>query len=51
VSTRGVNGAPGLIDEVRDLKRFRKVTIGVVVFVVTTVFVQIAIAIRAVFSG
>ena len=39
---RGVNGKPGLVDDVRDLKKVYRTLVAVLVFVLTTLFVQFA---------
>lgn len=48
---KGQNGNPGLLDEVRDLKRFRRGIVGAFCFVLTVLFVQGIAWIRGKFGG
>jgi len=48
---KGQDGAPGLIDEVRDLKKFRNRIIGAFVFVFSAIFIQVGAWVRSRFGG
>jgi hypothetical protein len=48
---QGENGNPGMVDDVRNLKLFRKGTIGTVAFLLTTVVVQFVAWVRSKLGG
>ena len=46
---QGSNGTPGLSEQVRSLSRFRKITLAVLAFLGSSVFIQLLFFLRAFF--